>query len=101
MKTIVAKLNKLKYPLIILLFGIMLMLFPSASKAAPAAGRPELGELLSLAQGVGDARVLISDEGVIVVCDGADNAEVRWKVMEAVRSYTGLSSDKICILKSK
>ena len=39
--------------------------------------------------------------GAIVVCRGGDNAGVRLKVVEAVKSVTGLSSDCITVLKMK
>lgn len=39
--------------------------------------------------------------GAVVVCQGADNAAVRLAVVEAVRSATGLTSDRICVLKMK
>lgn len=39
--------------------------------------------------------------GAVVLCQGADNASVRLSVMEAVKSVTGLSSDRITILKMK
>ncbi len=40
-------------------------------------------------------------QGAIVVCQGADNANVRLALVEAVRSVTGLTSDHITILKMK
>ena len=39
--------------------------------------------------------------GAVVVCQGADNASVRLAVVEAVRSATGLSTDRISVLKMK
>ena len=39
--------------------------------------------------------------GAIVVCQGADRAEVRLAIVEAVKSVTGLSSDLITVLKMK
>ena len=39
--------------------------------------------------------------GAIVICEGADNAGVRLSVVEAVMSVTGLTSDKITVLKMK
>ena len=39
--------------------------------------------------------------GAVVVCQGADNASVRLAIVEAVRSATGLSSDRISVLKMK
>lgn len=39
--------------------------------------------------------------GAIVVCQGADSPLVRLAVVEAVASVTGLSTDKISVLKMK
>lgn len=39
--------------------------------------------------------------GAVVVCDGADNAGVRFSVVEAVKSVTGLGADHITVLKMK
>lgn len=37
--------------------------------------------------------------GAVVICEGGDNAEVRLQIMEAVKVLTGLSSDKITVVK--
>jgi stage III sporulation protein AG len=39
--------------------------------------------------------------GAVVVCGGADKAEVKLAVVQAVSAYTGLGSDKITVLKMK
>lgn len=39
--------------------------------------------------------------GAVVVCQGADRATVRLAVVEAVMDVTGLSSDRITVLKMK
>ena len=39
--------------------------------------------------------------GAIVVCEGADNASVRYAITQAVSKITGLSTDHICVLKMK
>ena len=39
--------------------------------------------------------------GAIVVCEGADDANVKLAVLEAVSKATGLRSDKISVLKMK
>lgn len=39
--------------------------------------------------------------GAIVLCQGAENASVRLSIVEAVKSITGLSSDRITVLKMK
>lgn len=39
--------------------------------------------------------------GAIIVCQGADSAAVRLNVIEAVSKVTGLSTDRISVLKMK
>ncbi|NLG53107.1 MAG: hypothetical protein GX541_03945 [Clostridiales bacterium] len=39
--------------------------------------------------------------GAAVVCDGADNPNVRLYITEAVSSLTGISSDRISVIKMK
>ena len=97
-----ARLEKYKYPLLILLIGLALLLIPGAEKQSapiPEVPQEELAALLSRVQGVGEARVLISDSGVIVACSGAANASVRLDMIRAVAAYTGFGSDRIIILK--
>lgn len=95
------KLEKFKYPLVVLIIGVVLMLLPSGSsqnKDSPG-GEEQMAQILSQTEGVGEARVLISDSGVVVACTGAENARVRLDIIRAVSSYTGFTSDKITILK--
>lgn len=40
-------------------------------------------------------------QGAIVLCQGADNAGIRLSVVEAVMDATGLTSDRITVLKMK
>ena len=60
-----------------------------------------LSDFLSKMEGVGRAEVLLSSEGAVVLCEGADNSSVRLYVTNAVSVYTGLGSDKIRIIKLK
>ena len=39
--------------------------------------------------------------GAVVVCDGADSAVVRLRIVQAVSALTGLGSDKISVIKMK
>ena len=98
MKAIIEKLKTYRFPFLILLLGILLMLLPSGAGRAPEK-ESSLGEALSLTQGVGEAYVLISDKGVVVVCDGAANAETRLRIITAIRTYTGFGADQITVLK--
>lgn len=95
------RLDKFKYPLLVLLVGILLMLLPLSPPKTEAEDRSDrrLEEILSCSRGVGETRVLLSDSGVIVVCRGADDAAVRLDMIRAIHSYTGFGSDKITILK--
>ncbi len=40
-------------------------------------------------------------QGVVVVCEGADSAQLRLEITRAVGALTGLSSDKIAVVKGK
>ena len=96
------KLDQFKYPLLILILGVMLMLLPSGrgTKAEAAADENTLlQQMLSSSEGVGQARVIVSENGVVVVCYGADDAKVRLDVIKAVSAYTGFGADRITILK--
>ncbi len=98
MNKAIEKLKAYKFPLLILLLGVALMLLPGAP-AASSAPESSLGEALSLTQGVGEAYVLISEKGVVVVCEGADSAQTRLEIVQAVRTYTGFGADQITVLK--
>lgn len=90
-------LNRFKYPLLVLVVGILLMLMPAGGGVKKEDN--DLQSVLSHAHGVGETYVIASDNGVVVVCSGADNAQVRLDVINAVSDYTGFGSDKITVLK--
>ncbi|MBE7016710.1 MAG: hypothetical protein E7420_00930 [Ruminococcaceae bacterium] len=111
-------LGKNKYLLLFLVLALVLMLLPSGrdkekdtvqsqGSELESSGIPldtesaRLSEFLSLMEGVGEARVLLSAEGAVILCEGADNSSVRLYVTNAVSVYTGLGSDKIRIIKLK
>ena len=104
--------------LLFLVLALVLMLLPSGrdkekdtvqsqGSELESSGIPldtesaRLSEFLSLMEGVGEARVLLSAEGAVILCEGADNSSVRLYVTNAVSVYTGLGSDKIRIIKLK
>ena len=96
-------LERFKYPLLVLTLGVLMMLIPGNSRDKLSCDQSEgaqISRILSQTKGVGEAEVLISDSGVVVVCGGADKAEVRLEIISAIRSYTGYGSDKITILKT-
>ena len=98
MKELTEKLKPYRFPLLILAIGIALMLLPSAAKSE-SAEVGSLAEALSMTQGVGEAYVLISESGVVVVCDGAADTQTRLEIITAVRTYTGFGADQITVLK--
>ena len=64
-------------------------------------------ETVTLNRGSGYQEVIITRQfypvyrGAVIVCQGAGNAAVRLSVTEAVSALTGLSADKITIVKWK
>ena len=100
-KALFGKLEKYKYPIIILLVGLLLLAIPTGAGKEDGAEEQDtrLQRLLTRTEGVGNAMVLMSDNGVIVICDGADNPKTRMDIIRAVGSYTGFGSEKITILK--
>lgn len=93
--------EKYKYPLIMLAVASLLLLVPSKEEDIGVSPREDiqLQDILSSSQGVGRAMMVISENGVVISCDGAGDAKVRLDILRAVGSYTGFGSDKITILK--
>ena len=40
-------------------------------------------------------------QGVLIVCQGGDDPQVKYAIVDAVMRLTGLSSNRICVLKMK
>ena len=113
------KLAKNKYVLLVAALGLLLIFLPGGSddnSSVTATGQGSelessgipvdtesrrLAEFLSRIEGVGDCSVLLSANGAVVVCEGAEEARVKLCVTNAVSAYTGLSSDKISVIKMK
>lgn len=93
------RLKTLRIPLLVLLLGVGLMLIPESSGAGADTPEEKLEQVLRQSRGVGDCSVLISDSGVLVVCDGAEDPGVQLQILRAVTAYTGFASDKITVLK--
>lgn len=96
-------LAKYKYPLIVLIVGLVLLLIPSGSTKSSSDGvsnddEQRLSAILESSRGVGNASVLISEHGAVVVCDGAADPEVKLSVIKSVEAYTGLGCDEIQVL---
>ena len=94
-------LPKLRLPLLILIAGLFLMLLPAGSHDTVVPEEPgeRMQEILSNTRGVGRAMVLISENGVVVACTGAEDPQVRLDIIRAIGSYTGFGSDRITVLK--
>ena len=154
-------LKKYRWPLVVLLVGIVLMAIPLGASEKQTQLEPtvtkqesdpqlELEQILAQIRGVGKVQVLLtvktgettkyqtdddivtsdtgstvrketviitgSDRseqalivqilppaylGAVIVCQGADDVQVRLAVVEAVSKATGLGADKISVLKMK
>lgn len=149
-----------RYVILVLILGILLMMLPQGKTEekkddnvlipeteAVETLQEQLEQLLSLVQGAGKVRVLLTEAegerviyqtdgeqssqdskradtvivsdsaraesglvqqilppsymGAIILCQGADSASVRLSLIEAVSNATGLSSDRISVLKMK
>ncbi len=113
-------LKKNKYVLLVLCLGLLLLLLPRRSATEPAAqtasprqsaagdalessglplgeGGDRIAALLSSIRDVGASAVLLSKNGCVVVCEGADSPAVVWEVTNAVAAYTGLGSDRVYV----
>ncbi len=76
------------------------MLIPTGGTySSKIEGDDKIEQMLSCTQGVGEAKVLVSENGVVVVCRGAENPSVQLKIINAISAYTGFGSDKITVLK--
>lgn len=103
---ITAGLAKYKYPLIVLIIGLVLLVLPSGSANNSTDGgmnddEQRLSLVLQSSSGVGNASVLISEHGAVVVCDGAADPEVKLRVVKTVEAYTGLGCDEIQVLLTR
>lgn len=105
-KTLKERLVSARYVLIVAAVGLLLLLWPTGSGIS---GEDSLSQgeearvetILSRIEGVGQAELLLSEKGAVVVCQGADDAGVCLRVTQAVRCYTGLGADKVQIFKMK
>lgn len=103
MKKALERLSEWKYVLLVAAVGLLLLLMPSdsGSTSEPDSEEARLEVLLEQIEGVGEVRVLLSEQGAAVVCQGADNAIVRLGICEVLRCYAGLSTDRVEIFKMK
>ena len=111
--------GKYKYAIAVILFGALLMLLPTGSgretrvvETSAAETRTgvqsEMEAALAAFDGAGRLRLVLSMEpgtqrcmGALVVCEGGGSAAVRLELTRALSALTGLSSEKIAIVKGK
>ena len=100
-------------PLIAAVLGLGLLLIflgtTAESRGAESVATMEerIAEACTSVAGVGECRVFIyCDEGngekvesVIVICDGAESVEVRYRLTEMLSSFFGIGSNRIRIEK--
>lgn len=96
------KLAGFRYALLVAAVGLVLLLWPGGATDAEDTGAPSPEEqrieaLITRIEGVGQARVLLSEGGAVVVCEGAERSSVRLAVTQAVRCYTGLGANEVTI----
>lgn len=100
------QIDKYKYPLLALLLGLVIMLIPIGKSSSEPSGGASADEeirletVLQRCEGVGETKALISENGAVIVCQGAEDPEVRLAIIKAVEAFTGFSSDRIQVLKT-
>ncbi|MBQ9460018.1 MAG: hypothetical protein IJU66_08825 [Oscillospiraceae bacterium] len=106
--------GKYKLALAAVLLGAALLLIPAhggrqekAAETEPPAGvESRIEATLAAFDGVGRLHLTLTKangterwEGAVVVCEGAEDAAVRLALTQALRSLTGLGTDRITIVK--
>ncbi len=99
------KLAGYKYVLLVAGVGLLLLLWPSsggmdAGEGGESGEETRIAALLTEMEGVGPARVLLSENGAVVLCPGAGDPSVCLRITQAVRCYTGLGAGDVQIFKS-
>ncbi len=85
--------------------GATLQLAEDVDKEADGSETQTQRKTVTINRGSGYEDIVVTQQvypvyqGALVVCQGADNARVRLALIEAVAALTGLSSDKISIVK--
>lgn len=85
--------------------GSSLQLAQDSTQSERDTERKKEEQIVKLNRGSGCQDVVITEQtypvyqGAVVVCQGAENAKVRLSVIEAVAVLTGLSSEKISVVK--
>ena len=108
--------KKYKYVLLTALLGVLLLLLPQNEKAADTGSaslkargdevdeQTRKTETVVLGNGT-SAEVVVTHSryprfvGALIVCEGGDRADVQLRVTQAVSALTGLSSERISVVK--
>lgn len=101
--------GKYKRLLPVVIFGVILILLSGLVREGSATEptlEEELVSVCSSVEGVGECRVIVSYgengetvEAVAVICEGADNAAVRARIISLMESLFGIRSGRISVLK--
>lgn len=85
--------------------GTQLQLAEDVSRADKDSDTKYDSEIVTINRGSGNQEVVVTDQiyptfqGAVIVCEGAEQSSVRLAITEAVSALTGLSTDKISIVK--
>ncbi len=81
--------------------GCILLSETMPERASPenTAMESRLTELLSRMEGVGEAQVLVTEEGAVIVCTGGDSPAVQERVLRAACTACGFPSNQVYIAK--
>lgn len=105
--------GKYKYAIAVALLGVCLMLLPRGETKTDAPDtrgtvQSEMEATLAAFDDVGRLRLMLTGDaaaqrwtGAVIVCEGGESAAVRLKLTQAVRALTGLSADKIAVIKGR
>ena len=115
-KRLQAMAGKYRYAAAAALLGVLLMLLPAgdrresrgdAQQTAPTV-QSEIEAALAAFDGAGRLRLVLTVEpgterwaGAVIVCEGADSAAVCLRLTQAVAALTGLSADRIAVVKGR
>lgn len=109
-----AALGKYRYALAAALLGVALLTLPAGNRretraveASPTV-QSEMEAALAAFEGAGRLKLVLTVEpgterwaGAVIVCEGGGNAAVRLQLTQAVSALTGLSADRIAVVKGR
>ncbi len=108
--------GKYRYAAAAALLGVLLMLLPAGNHREACAAetqvsptvQSEIEAALAAFDGTGRLRLVLTVEpgterwaGAVIVCEGGDSAAVRLQLTQAVAALTGLSADRIAVVKGR